>query len=716
MERTSDTSARIPDIPTPAQEGLPRETAAGAHPGAGEFTGVAGRLSAAAPYVPAALTLALVIALAFRGGGYIVGSATVPVVAYGLAAAVWAVAWRPRPQLSRPLMFGLAGLAGYALWAGLSVIWSVGPDLTWEAFDYAALYLLAAAALTAVPASRGRLRLACYGYLAGAVAIAVYAFLGKVVPEHVTHAHQYARLSQPIGYWNVLAIMLVMAVPAALAVTARRQLPALVRAAVAGALALLLLTLFFTFSRGGFLAFGLVLIVYFAATRPRLMNLVSLLAAAVPVGLVLYHLRGLDTLFAPTQDAALRSAQGHTLGWWSLLAIGVAFAAQLGVALLQRRVTLPVKAVRGVGIVVLSLVVLVFVGGPLVYMQAHGGVADWLHARYDAFVHGSQTETGGDTAGRLLVVSSNGRIELYRVSLKQSRYHRLTGTGAGTFTFSNYRFRTSGTVVKHAHSQWFNALSELGIVGVLAYAAAVVGLLAASLVAVVRRRRDTERALLAACLAAAVGFMAHASIDWDWDMAAGTLAFLLLVTAAATYRGAQPEAGLSGEAVPANGEATPASGEASPAAAAAAPARRRLPWPAAAVVCVAVAFGAAAWLLPFFSVRAYNLALAEVAQGKPDAAAVDARRAQRLDPLAVDPLVVLSLVEQQRGEPQLALDALNKAVKLQPDNWQVRYQLGLLLVNVLGRERAGVDELRRALSLNPRDALIAYQLRLHGGP
>jgi tetratricopeptide (TPR) repeat protein len=172
----------------------------------------------------------------------------------------------------------------------------------------------------------------------------------------------------------------------------------------------------------------------------------------------------------------------------------------------------------------------------------------------------------------------------------------------------------------------------------------------------------------------------------------------------------------NGEATPANDEPAPPSGEAPPGAAAAAPARRRLSWPAAAVVCVAVAFGAAAWLLPFFSVRAYNSALAEVGQGKPDAAAVDARRAQRLDPLAVDPLVVLSLVEQRRGEPQLALDALNKAVKLQPDNWQVRYQLGLLLVNVLGRERAGVDELRRALSLNPRDALIAYQLRLHGGP
>ena len=38
-----------------------------------------------------------------------------------------------------------------------------------------------------------------------AVAVGVYAFLGKVVPDVVTHAHTYARLDSPVGYWNVLA-------------------------------------------------------------------------------------------------------------------------------------------------------------------------------------------------------------------------------------------------------------------------------------------------------------------------------------------------------------------------------------------------------------------------------------------------------------------------------------------------------------------------------
>ena len=83
------------------------------------------------------------------------------------------------------------------------------------------------------------------------VPVAVYAFLGKVLPDVVTHAHLYARLSAPVGYWNVLAIMLVMAIVPALEGASRRGLPAAARGACAGALVLFFFALFFSFSRGG---------------------------------------------------------------------------------------------------------------------------------------------------------------------------------------------------------------------------------------------------------------------------------------------------------------------------------------------------------------------------------------------------------------------------------------------------------------------------------
>jgi len=102
------------------------------------------------------------------------------------------------------------------------------------------------------------------------VPVAAYAFLGKVLPEVVTHAHLYARLSAPLGYWNVLAIMLVMAIVPALEGASRRSLPFVFRGACAGALALFAFTLFFAFSRGGTLALALALVVYFVLTNERL--------------------------------------------------------------------------------------------------------------------------------------------------------------------------------------------------------------------------------------------------------------------------------------------------------------------------------------------------------------------------------------------------------------------------------------------------------------
>ena len=91
-------------------------------------------------------------------------------------------------------------------------------------------------------------------------------------------------------------------------------------------------------------------------------------------------------------------------------------------------------------------------------------------------------------------------------------------------------------MVKHAHSQWFNVLSELGIVGLVLLAAALVLFVAAAVGNPFARRDDPLHPLLVALQVGAVAFLVHMSWDWDWDMAAaGTLAFVFLA-AAASYR------------------------------------------------------------------------------------------------------------------------------------------------------------------------------------
>lgn len=166
--------------------------------------------------LPVATVLVAVVVLSFLSGGYIF-SRTAPVVFILIPLAVAWVWLAPRRlALGRAALVGLAAFAVFTLWVGLSIAWSVGPDLSWLAFDASALYFVAAVVVTATPAGPVQLRLAGYGYVCAMAPVAVYAFLGKVLPDVVTHAHLYARLNAPVGYWNVLAIMLVMAIVPAL--------------------------------------------------------------------------------------------------------------------------------------------------------------------------------------------------------------------------------------------------------------------------------------------------------------------------------------------------------------------------------------------------------------------------------------------------------------------------------------------------------------------
>ena len=684
------------------------------------------RLRAALGLVPVLATLGLLAVLSFRGGGYLFVEAAPWVLGWFAVMLVWVVLARPWHRPSAPLSVALAALGLLTAWGGLSILWSVGPDLSWVAFDYALLYLAFGLLLALAPVTRLGLRAATYGYLIVALFIAVYALLGKVVPEYVTHAHLYARLLAPVGYWNVLAVMLVMAVPAALALAARKAAPSLLRAAAAAATVFLLVTLFFTFSRGGFLTLGVALIVYFAAARERLSSLVSLAAVVLCALPSLYAVRNLHTLFQHTANGALRASQGHELGVWLLIALVAVFVVQFLVALLHRRLFISPAVVRWVGVAVLAVIVCVAVLGPLVYMESRGGVTTWVSRQYHAFINGSPTEQG-NSAARLTVISSNGRVDLYRTALREVPKAPLLGTGAGTFAFTNYRYRQTPLVVKHAHSQWFNELSELGYPGLILFFVFAAGLVVAVVRQLIRMRRDPERGLLAAAAAASFAFLFHISGDWDWDMAAITAAFFVLTIAVCCYRGAGPVE--AAEAVEAEGETTGAEAADPPAVTAgpedlaepsmeapvvlgardSAGVERRLPWPATVLLAGVLLLAGVAWTLPWLSERAADQAHTYLFAGDLPAAAAQARRAISLNPLAVDPLITLSLAQQGRGLAGQSAEALNKALAMQPENWWLHYQMGLLQLK-LGDADAAISQFRQAYELDPLETRILWQL------
>ena len=172
-------------------------------------------------------------------------------------------------------------------------------------------------------------------------------------------------------------------------------------------------TFFFTFSRGGWIALAVALVLYFAFTTTRLASFITLLAVVTPVGLVLWRLRGLEDAFAATIDDAQRTLQGGVLLRWAITALLVAAGIQLAVALLHQSYPLATLVDqrgrrgrapgRGRGRLRRSGC----------YVQTHGG-ASWVKDRLHALVTDAESERRGNAVARLTTLTTNGRIPLAR--------------------------------------------------------------------------------------------------------------------------------------------------------------------------------------------------------------------------------------------------------------------------------------------------------------
>ena len=652
--------------------------------------------------VPPVVTLVVAGLFSFLSGGYILVRSSPVAIVYLLLAAVWL--WFMRPSRRPPLLYlcALAALGLFVVWSGLSVLWSIGPDLSWVSFNLAAFYLAVAVVVGLTPVRRLPLRVVAFGFFAVAVAVGIYAILGKVLPDVVTHARLDPRLKDPIGYYNVLALMMVMAVPVALAGagTSRSRVlwqSALLRALIAAATVPVTLAFFFTLSRGGWLALTAVLAVFFVLTRERLASFVTLVVIGAPVAFAVWRVRHLETLFQRSDDLALRISEGHALLVWALIALAVVFVVQAIVAAVHESVRWPERASTAVGAVVLVVVLGGGIVGSWWYVDAQGGTA-WVRERIATFSGDDDSRAAEASLDRLISLNT-GRPDLWREAWQQWQYARVTGVGAGTFTHTHYRFRPTGGVVRHAHSQWFNVLSELGVVGLALYVPAMLLFLAAAIGNPLRYRGDPGRALLAALQAGVAGFLVHITWDWDWDMAAIGTVFFLLAGTCASYVHTRAQDERAEEA------RTWASGE--EASATPAPAlpecRPFLPLPARTAGSVLLVLLAVSWTFPYLAVRAENQALTAAADGDVAAAVADVQRAARYNPLSARSLILQAQFLQQLGRNREALAVLQEAQALQPDNYEVYLELGLLYARAFQQFDKAAVAFGHGLALNPLD-------------
>lgn len=451
--------------------------------------------------------------MAARDGGYWP-------TAWGWAALV--LAWvavvallvrdRLRIAIQERLLLGAAG--AFLAWVLVSLAWTPSAGRTVLEAERVTLFVTALLAAILVVRSRSY-RQFLGGIFAAVWLVSAYALATRLFPERLGVIDPIAgyRLSEPLGYWNALGIFAAIGTLLALGFALRGR-TLLIRAIAGTSLVTLLPTLYFTFSRGAWLALGFGLLAA-VALDPRRLHLIGGIAALTPAPAVAvalaYRSDALTHLQVSLPDA---TQAGHDLAF-ALLGLGAAnalIAAGLHVA--ERRVVVPreVKVACGA-----ALVLLTFVAAGLLFAR-YGGPASLTQRAYDSFKT-PLPSTSRDLNRRLFSLSSNGRIDLWKTAWAEAKDHRLAGSGAGTFEQYWLRDRPYGSKARDAHSLYVETLAELGPVGLMLLLVALAVPLGAAVVA-------RKRSLVPAAFGAYLAYAVHAGVDWDWEMTGVTVTAL----------------------------------------------------------------------------------------------------------------------------------------------------------------------------------------------
>jgi len=192
------------------------------------------RMLAPLPIVAAATGALLAAAVLFGDGssdGPLFWIGVLAIVVAAVAAVAAATGVLALPELT-PFGFAAVGcFTGFVVWQGFSVVWSIEPDRTWNYVNRGLVYL-ALLLLGLVVGTMRRAPVYAAACLAVVTAAAVCVALAtKIFPGLSAETERVARLSSPVGYWNVLALLAVFALPLALWISAPRTRPDWLRAA-----------------------------------------------------------------------------------------------------------------------------------------------------------------------------------------------------------------------------------------------------------------------------------------------------------------------------------------------------------------------------------------------------------------------------------------------------------------------------------------------------
>jgi tetratricopeptide (TPR) repeat protein len=557
-----------------------------------------------------------------------------------------AVAWGalPRPALAADGLVAVLFFAAWVVWGGVTLLWSIEPDRSWDVLNRGLVYLaalaLGALAGTVVPRAP---RVAAW-VLAGVIGVAlVWALLGKVVPALDPDVDRSARLRGPVEYWNALALLIAVSLPLWAWVAARREHDARMRALGAAGLFLSFVALALTASRGGVVVALVAVAVWLAIGGAALESAVALALAAVAALPVTAWALGRDGLTEAGAADSLRSREGAWLGVLLVLGSAAVWLVALAAAhaeerlapgeAARRRASRAALAVAGAALVLAVVVGIARVGDPV----------DWADARLDEFRNppSVQVSQGSERLGEF---SSNHRWTWWSESWRIWRDNPAGGTGAGSFALARLPYREDTQRPLEPHNLAVQALAETGAVGfllLLGFGFAAAWVVAGRL----RGLEGAERAAAAALAAGLAAYAAHALIDVGYDYVAVSAPFFLVLGVLL----------VAGRERPAER------------------ARRPIATLSVAVVTLTVA---ASLLSPWLADRRLDASLDRSLAGDLAGAERAAEQARSLNPLALQPILAEASLAEGAGRLDEAEELYRDAVRLQPQNPETWYQLG----------------------------------------
>jgi len=603
-----------------------------------------------------------------------------------IAAAVgWLFAGTLRLRAPVVVWIGVGLLAVFTVWCGVTLLWSVAPDRTWAYINRGVAYTLVVVLAIAAASSAPRvIERVAFGWLAVALACALYALAGKVMPGveilgvDFNHTAVASRLRAPLEYWNALALVMVLAVPVAMLLASDPKRRDATRLAGISALFVLLLCLGMTYSRGGLLALavGLVVMTVLGSARLRGLAVVAVaVVATIPVLSLSFSRPALKAINVPLDE---RIPDGIVLGLvmaGSLLALLIA---AWGLLRLEERTLWSEERTRMVwrGLAVTAAVIGLFALGDIA--TADGGPAGFADRAWHEFTKTSKDDVS-DPA-RIVSSNSGNRWVWWEEAAGAWSDRLLGGWGAGSFPVTHKLYRQVELGAAQPHNVPLQFLAETGLVGALIVMGGIALLFYAALERVRALAPGREREMAVALFAAAVAWLAHGLVDWDWDIPAVTVPVLLFLgvlvarPAPAPAGVVRPHGAVGARAV------------------------------ALGVACVVLGLAIVSAGLPALADSKASSALAvsnDAGKGELENAAAEADLAARLDPTAVRSLLAAAAIEQGRGRLLDAKRYLLKAVRRQPYSsaaWERLLRLALSTADRPGAQAAA----RRLLALDPR--------------